>query len=512
MIEAWWIVPLLFGVNFCLWGTVGIVRFVDGQFDRFRATVRNAGSAEHLKRRHLVLSRHNGDIGANLVTEAGAQGRHRRRGGGRHARLPTSGGSPFPFGQTVELGEVAVLMAAHNEAVVIEDSLSALTALVDPGNVYVVSDCSTDRTVELAQRMGVNVTETPVNVGKAGAIEEGIRTFRLLERYEVVMLLDADTRLDPKYFTEALPLFDDPNVVGVAGCAHSHWRGATSWLGRAITAHRSRVYALTQRLIKYGQTWRLTNATHVVPGFASMYRTRALQHITINPPGLVIEDFNMTFEVYRKRLGRVAFNPRAIAVTQDPDNFHDYVRQMKRWALGLWQTVRRHRLRPDLLSVSLTLLLGELMTASIALVLLPLVLLLVLPLAVPALGSLPGLGDLSMMIADNVSLQSILFGVLVADVILTCLVASVERRPQYLLYAPLFIAFRVVDAGIALFALPRAWLEKSNGRWVSPTRRDPNTDASSSAPAPNLPAPARAIAPVPSSVPTHALATDLQDG
>ena len=37
------------------------------------------------------------------------------------------------------------------------------------------------------------------------------------------MLLDADTRLDPGYFEAALPLFDDPDIVAVAGCAHSNW-------------------------------------------------------------------------------------------------------------------------------------------------------------------------------------------------------------------------------------------------------------------------------------------------
>ena len=149
-----------------------------------------------------------------------------------------------------------------------------------------------------------------------------------------------------------------------------------------MTAHRSRIYALTQRLLKYGQTWRRTNATHIVPGFASMYRTSVLPNITINPTGLVIEDFNMTFEVYRKHLGRVGFTVSAKAVTQDPDTVHDYIKQTKRWALGLWQTVRRHRLHLDLLSAMLCVLLLELLTASLAFLVLPVI---VVVLAVPDL-------------------------------------------------------------------------------------------------------------------------------
>ena len=53
--------------------------------------------------------------------------------------------------------------------------------------------------------------------------------------------------------------------------------------------------------------------------------------------------------------------------------------------------------------------------------------------------------------------------------------ATVERRPRYLLYAPFFVIMRTIDAWIALYTLPRAWREKSTGRWVSPARRDLTT-------------------------------------
>jgi poly-beta-1,6-N-acetyl-D-glucosamine synthase len=196
-----------------------------------------------------------------------------------------------------------------------------------------------------------------------------------------------------------------------------------------------------------------------------------LPQITINPPGLVIEDFNMTFEVYRKKLGRVGFTVAAQAITQDPDTVPDYVRQTGRWALGLWQTVRRHRLRPDLLSLVLVLLLGELLTASLLFVLLPVAALLLVAARIPAVVQLPPLAAAAGLVAAHVSLPVIALGVLAPDLLLSCLVAAVERRAGYLLFAPLFVLLRVVDAGIALYSLPRAWLERSNGRWSSPARR-----------------------------------------
>jgi poly-beta-1,6-N-acetyl-D-glucosamine synthase len=53
-----------------------------------------------------------------------------------------------------------------------------------------------------------------------------------------------------------------------------------------------------------------------------MYRSSAPAKIKVLAPGLVIEDFNMTFEIQAKKLGRIAFRPSAaVAYTQDPDNF-----------------------------------------------------------------------------------------------------------------------------------------------------------------------------------------------
>jgi poly-beta-1,6-N-acetyl-D-glucosamine synthase len=442
----WLLMVLVFGVNFTLWSIMGALRVIETACQRHLA-----GWSGHGIRRH-------------------------RRSGTDHAGrgvLVESRGRKVPPGEPVTLSELAILMPAHNEEDTIESSIVSITRLVSPNDVYVVSDGSTDRTVELARRHGVQVIETPANVGKAGALQEGIRRFELVERYRAVLLLDADTQLSRNFLDAALPLFDDPDVVAVAGCAHTEWNpSGVSLLGKLLISHRARIYAITQRLIKVGQTWRRSNALYIVPGFASIYRTRVLPHIDINPPGLVIEDFNMTFEVYQKRLGRVDFTLDAWAVTQDPDRFGDYVRQTKRWALGFWQTVRRHRPQANLFTVMLALLLIEHITSSTLFVLLPVLIILgILPTLFPGVLDIPGLGEACFLIATHVDLEIALFAVLLPDLLLTVFVAVIERRPRYLLFAPAFLALRIVDSLIALYTLPRAWTERSTGRWVSPTRR-----------------------------------------
>jgi hypothetical protein len=231
------------------------------------------------------------------------------------------------------------------------------------------------------------------------------------------------------------------------------------------------IYSIGQRVLKYGQTSRRFNATPIVPGFASIYRSDVLPRIDMNPPGLVIEDFNMTFEVYQKDLGKVGFTLAAVAVTQDPDNFHDYIRQTKRWALGLWQTVRRHPPRANLFTAMVALLLFETVTSSLIFLVLPMLLLVFcVPELLGGAQYWPWFAPVYTAVAAHVQLSTVFFGIVVPDYALTCVVAALERRPRLLLFGFLFPLLRLVDAAIGIYAIPMAWLSRSNGRWKSPAR------------------------------------------
>ncbi|HXW47697.1 MAG TPA: glycosyltransferase family 2 protein [Streptosporangiaceae bacterium] len=434
----WFLAVFVLGVNFVIWGTVGAIRLTETRAAR--------------------LGRH-----------------HRHEGGsreaGRRKRQQGKAGPPARKG-SLAVRDVAVLMPAHNEAAVLGASLESIMKLVPPGNVHVVSDGSTDDTPEIGRRMGARVHETARNLGKAGALQDAIRHFRLIKKYRVIMLLDADTRIDRDYFAQALPLFDSPGVVAVAGCVRTARDRRLSLAGNVLVGHRQRIYAIGQRALKFGQTYLRANATHIVPGFASMYRTSVLPHMELNPPGMVIEDFNMTFEVYQKRLGKVAFTLGAVAETQDPDTLHDYMRQTRRWAVGLWQTVRRHPPRANLFTAMLAVLLLELITSSAMFLLLPL---LVAVLVIPDLahGTLgwPTFADVHAAVAAHMKLTAVLFGVLIPDYAMTCLVAALERRPRLLVVGLFFPFMRIIDAAIGISAIPAGWLTRSNGTWQSPARR-----------------------------------------
>src|SRR3972149_5925447 len=192
-------------------------------------------------------------------------------------------------------------------------------------------------------------------------------------------------------------------------------------------------------VLKFGQPWRYTNVTHIVPGFASMYRTSALEYITMNPPGLVIEDFNMTFEIHHKRLGIVAHDPRVVGFTQDPDNLRDYYRQIKRWHLGFWQTVRFHGLWPGKFWASLSLTLVEAVTSGLFFLGLPL---LVLVWFVPGI---PGFVTVSIWLHAHLIAGWLWWGVFVPDYALTIIAAIAQKRPHYLMVGIAFPFIRFFD-------------------------------------------------------------------
>ncbi|GAA3891201.1 hypothetical protein GCM10022381_36410 [Leifsonia kafniensis] len=379
----------------------------------------------------------------------------------------------------VEAGSVAVLIAAHNEQLVIARTIRSAYALVPHGNVFVVSDGSTDGTVRAAVEAGARVMDLSRNRGKAGALTVGITHFNLADSFEVVMLLDADTVLAPDYLATGLPYFDDPTVVAVAGRATTLTEPQPrNRVGRFLVAYRERFYVVIQYLIKYGQAARPINVVSIVPGFASMYRARILADIDIAAPGLAIEDFNMTFEVHAKRLGRIAFRPQsAIASTQDPDTFADYRKQLHRWTLGFWQTVRRHGLHFGAFWAALGLYILELVVSSV-------VLLMLVPLFIVSCVAtiwfdstgteLAGVGQ----IAETFPPLAIALGVFIPDYLLTIFTVFVTGRPRYLLLGLGFPFMRVVDATICLRSLAQALLATTvapAGAWKSPVRRPPVT-------------------------------------
>jgi glycosyltransferase involved in cell wall biosynthesis len=115
-------------------------------------------------------------------------------------------------------GDVAVVIAARNEADRIRATVAAAAGLAGVGLVVVVDDGSRDATAALARQAGAAVMRHPGNRGKGAAMETGAEAVRLIDQREHrdrprhLLFLDADLG---DTATRAAPLID-PVMAGSA--------------------------------------------------------------------------------------------------------------------------------------------------------------------------------------------------------------------------------------------------------------------------------------------------------
>ncbi|WP_017595221.1 glycosyltransferase [Nocardiopsis potens] len=479
---------MAFGVNLLVWTLIGGGRLGD---DTLRGLAARRAARRARGRRRVRLATEEGAAAEEqvLVRSRAAGGPGRARPGGGSA----GGGGTGPLEEAAEAESgtaagtataaaaeqisMAVIIPAHNEEPVIDGAIASALRLFNRWDIYVVSDSSHDATADIAAETGVNVLELLSNRGKAGAIEAVITEFDLTENYDAVLILDADTELDERYVEGARRQLSEQGVAAVAGFVVAEWKPQERTLvGRLISAYRDRLYWMLQYLMRFGQTWRFTSVTFIVPGFASVYRSDVLKRLDINPKGLVIEDFNMTFEVHHKRLGRISMRPDTRAYCQDPFTMRDYVKQVRRWTLGFWQTVRRHGVWPSLFWFALFFYILEVLLVAVLLIA---TVLLGVFMLVPELtgGAVLGLGFYAAgydAVEAVLPLATIAVGLFIPDYVLTCVMATIRRRPSYLVYGLFFLPMRVIDSFLTLRTIPQAWTASSDGRWTSPTREAGN--------------------------------------
>lgn len=127
---------------------------------------------------------------------------------GRRPDPPTCGESDLPT--------VTLLVAAYNEEEVIGGWLDNAQAVDYPAErleVLVASDGSTDGTDAIVSDRGVRLLDFGARRGKAAVVNSALRS----ARGEVVVLTDANTRVDPGAVRRLARWFRDPDVGAVCG-------------------------------------------------------------------------------------------------------------------------------------------------------------------------------------------------------------------------------------------------------------------------------------------------------
>lgn len=229
------------------------------------------------------------------------------------------------------------LIACKDGAEVIERTVFHATF---QGDVYVVSDGSTDDTEAEAYRGGAaGVLALETNIGKPNALREAFDHFDLSDgRYDSIVILDDDTRLDPMFTSRCRAKLTE-GVAVVCGEVRSDWQASGPW--NWIVAGRAMAYWRYGIFIKLGQN--ALNAITVIPGSNSMFDIDIFAELVHEEVDVIVDDTQWMFEIQTRKLGRVTYARDAVAYIQDPTTVHDYHKQMKRWMGGTFQGVFKYR-------------------------------------------------------------------------------------------------------------------------------------------------------------------------
>lgn len=96
--------------------------------------------------------------------------------------------------------KITILITCYNGEDVIEETIRAASRQVPLNQIMVVSDASTDKSAEIARRLGATVLVNPRNVHKAFSVSRAIQ--RVKTPY--VLLLDDDTLIDKTFIPTSL--------------------------------------------------------------------------------------------------------------------------------------------------------------------------------------------------------------------------------------------------------------------------------------------------------------------
>ncbi|HEU4674893.1 MAG TPA: glycosyltransferase, partial [Motilibacteraceae bacterium] len=119
---------------------------------------------------------------------------------------------PLPQRAPVDVGQVTVVVPAHDRVPLLERCLAALSRCGVP--VLVVDDASVDvdAVAAVAARHGARLLRQAVNRGPAAARNRGLAE----SSTPFVAFVDSDVEVPPDWLAALLPLFEDPRVAAVA--------------------------------------------------------------------------------------------------------------------------------------------------------------------------------------------------------------------------------------------------------------------------------------------------------
>ncbi len=233
--------------------------------------------------------------------------------------------------------KVSIIVPAYNEEKIIAKSLESLVNQTYQNlEIIVVDDGSTDRTSEIAKYFEKHSNGKKVKVlkksngGKASAINHGIRH----STGELIMVVDADSKLEKNAVKLMERYFIDPNVAAVAGSVY------VSNQTNLLTKLQALEYIEGLNMVRNGQA--LLKLVNIIPGPIGMFRKDALYEVGLYDNDTFAEDCDVTLKLITRGY-KIDFESDAVAYTEAPEHLLDLIKQRYRWTRGILQAIKKHK-------------------------------------------------------------------------------------------------------------------------------------------------------------------------
>ena len=233
-----------------------------------------------------------------------------------------------------ELPTVSILIPAHNEQVVIENTLQAMINLKYPKDkleVIPVNDNSTDETGSIVDEYAERYpfirplhTKPPTGgKGKSGALNQGLKH----STGDVIVVYDADNTPEPEaIYNLVLGLNNDKKAAAVVG------KFRVSNANENLLTRFINVETLTFQWLDQAGRWHWFKMT-TIPGTNFAIRRSVIEELGGRDEQAISEDTELSFRVYNAGY-RIRFYPAAITWEQELETLKVWWKQRLRRAQG----------------------------------------------------------------------------------------------------------------------------------------------------------------------------------
>jgi cellulose synthase/poly-beta-1,6-N-acetylglucosamine synthase-like glycosyltransferase len=257
-----------------------------------------------------------------------------------------------------ELPAISLMIPAHNEAMVISDTLHGLLRLEYPAEkleILVINDGSTDDTAALVSSIAAadtrvrlfNVPSECAARGKSAALNLGLKECR----HQIIGIFDADNVPEPESVLHlARQLTAHPDfgaVIGKFRCINRKRNLLTRFINLESLAF--------QWIVQAGR-WRLLRMS-TLPGTNYLIRRSLLEDLGGWDEEALTEDAEMSIRIYQAGY-LIKFVPYAVTWEQEPETLKVWFKQRVRWARGNNYVIEKYfaqvfRIRPRVVGMEL---------------------------------------------------------------------------------------------------------------------------------------------------------------